>query len=100
MSVKSSDRLETFEQTARMLRCLGHPLRLRILDLLECKGELTVSEIHTALGLEQAVCSQHLSLMQDKGLLARRKDGIHVYYRIGDSRALRVLGCVRGPLGG
>lgn len=87
---------EAFETAARMLKCLGHPLRLRVLDLLERERELTVSEVQEALGLEQAVCSQHLSLMRDKGILARRKDGVHVYYRLGDPRALRVLGCVRG----
>jgi len=83
-----------------MLRCLGHPLRLAVLDLLQRKGELRVSEIHEALGLEQATCSQHLSLMRDKGILARRKEGVHVFYRIGDPRAVRVLACVGGGLAG
>ncbi|UCC26072.1 MAG: winged helix-turn-helix transcriptional regulator [Gemmatimonadales bacterium] len=87
---------EVVETTARMLKCLGHPLRLRILDLLERETELTVSEVQDALGLEQAVCSQHLNLMRDKGILARRKEGVHVYYRLGDPRSLKVLGCLRG----
>lgn len=84
------------EDTANVLRCLGHPLRLRILDLLERAGEATVTEIYEALGVEQAVASQHLTTMRDKGILARRKDGVHVYYGIGDERALKVLACVRG----
>jgi DNA-binding transcriptional ArsR family regulator len=86
---------ELVETTARMLKCLGHPLRLRILDLLEREDELTVSEVQEALQLEQAVCSQHLNLMRDKGILARRKEGVHVYYRLGDPRSLKVLGCLR-----
>ena len=49
---------EVVETTARMLKCLGHPLRLRILDLLERENELTVSEVQEALGLEQA---EHLA---------------------------------------
>lgn len=97
MSATGTDlKNEVVETTARMLKCLGHPLRLRILDLLEANDELTVSEVQEALGLEQAVCSQHLSLMRDKGILARRKEGVHVYYSLGDSRALKVLGCLRG----
>lgn len=84
------------ETTARMLRCLGHPLRLRILDFLETRDEATVTEVYEALGLEQAVCSQHLNLMRDKGILARRKDGVNVFYRLGDPRALKVLSCLRG----
>jgi DNA-binding transcriptional ArsR family regulator len=81
--------------TAHVLRCLGHPLRLRVLDVLEKKGECTVTEIYEALGVEQAVASQHLTTMWDKGILGRRKDGVHVFYRIGDDRALKVLACVR-----
>ncbi len=87
---------ELVETTARMLKCLGHPVRLRILDLLEQKGECTVTEVQEGLELEQAVCSQHLNLMRDKGILARRKEGVHVYYRLGDPRAMKVLGCLRG----
>ena len=84
------------EDTARMLRCLGHPVRLRILDLLEREGERTVTEIYEALELEQAICSQHLNLMRDKKILASRKEGVNVFYRLGDPRTLKVLGCVRG----
>jgi DNA-binding transcriptional ArsR family regulator len=87
---------ERVEETARMLRCLGHPVRLAILDLLEREAELTVTEIYETLGLEQAVCSQHLTLMRDKGILGHRREGVNVLYRIGDVRALKVLGCVRG----
>lgn len=83
------------DNTARVLKCLGHPLRLRILDLLEHAGEATVTEIHEALGIGQAVASQHLITMRDKGILDHRKDGVHVLYKIGDERALKVLSCVR-----
>jgi DNA-binding transcriptional ArsR family regulator len=73
----------------------GHPLRLHILDFLERSGEATVSEIHEALDVEQAIASQHLINMRDKGILIRRKEGVNVYYAIGDARALKVLSCVR-----
>ena len=63
--------------------------------MLEKDGEATVTEIYEALGVEQAVASQHLTTMRDKGILNRRKDGVHVYYSIGDDRALKVLACVR-----
>lgn len=86
---------EVVDSTARILRCLGHPLRLRILDLLSRRGECTVTEVQEALHLEQAICSQHLNLMRDKGILARRKEGVHVFYRTADPRALKVLACLR-----
>jgi DNA-binding transcriptional ArsR family regulator len=86
---------EAVEDTAHVLRCLGHPLRLRILDVLEKDGECTVTQIYEALAVEQAVASQHLTTMWDKGILSRRKDGVHVFYGIADDRALKVLSCVR-----
>lgn len=97
MSTQTSSILahDDVENTAHVLRCLGHPLRLRVLDLLEKRGACTVTEIYEGLGVEQAVASQHLTTMWDKGILARRKEGVNVYYRIGDERALKVLACVR-----
>ena len=86
------------QNTARMLKCLGHPIRLQILELLQREGERTVTEVYEALGLEQAVASQHLSLMWDKGVLARRREGVHVYYGIDDERATKVLECIRGSV--
>jgi DNA-binding transcriptional ArsR family regulator len=83
------------DETARILKCLGHPLRLQILDVLERDGESTVTQIYEALDVEQAVASQHLTIMRDKGILDRRRDGVHVLYGIGDARALKVLACVR-----
>ena len=97
MTTQVTELLKTdaVEDTARILRCLGHPLRLQVLDILEREGECTVTEIYETLGVEQAVASQHLTNMRDKGILSRRKDGVHVYYGIGDERALKVLACVR-----
>lgn len=83
------------EDTAHILKCLGHPTRLRILDFLDRAMEATVSEIYEALGISQPVASQHLTTMWDKGILQRRRDGINVHYRIGDPRARTVLDCVR-----
>lgn len=82
------------QQAARVLKCIGHPVRLQIIDLLEREGEQTVTQIYEALELEQAVASQHLNLMRDKGILASRREGVHVFYRIHDPRVTRVIECV------
>jgi len=67
---------------------------LRSDSLLHAQGLVDLSD--RALGFPfQAVASQHLTNMRDKGILSRRKDGVHVYYSIGDERALKVLACVR-----
>ena len=91
---KSPDQ-QVVSDTARVLKCLGHPLRLMILDRLDRYGEQTVTEIQEALEIEQATASQHLTLLRDKGVLGRRKDGVNVFYSIADDRALKVLSCIR-----
>jgi len=83
------------ETAATMLKCIGHPVRLMIIELLDRLGELNVTAIYETLGIEQAVASQHLNLMRDKGILASRRDGVNVYYRIEDPRVPRVIDCIQ-----
>ncbi len=85
---------EAVQQAAVMLRCIGHPIRLQIIELLDRDGEQNVTAIHEALGIEQAVASQHLSLMRDKGILNSRREGVNVYYSISDARVTRVIECI------
>ena len=85
--------VEAVQQAATMLKCIGHPIRLQIIELLE-EGECNVTTIHETLGIEQAVASQHLNLMRDKGVLAGRRDGVNVFYRIDDPRVTQVIECI------
>ena len=78
---------------AEVLKAVAHPLRLQIVEVLE-HGALSVGEIAEALGEKQAITSQQLTLMKDKGVLASRREGAKVYYRIENPNVVRVLGCV------
>jgi len=80
-------------QAAEVLKAVAHPLRLQIVEVLE-SGERSVGEITAALGEKQAITSQQLTLMKDKGVLASRRVGAKVYYRIENPNVVRVLGCV------
>ena len=71
------------ELIARRFRALGEPMRIRLLDHLR-NGEATVGELSEAIGASQQNVSKHLGLLTDVGVLGRRKDGTHVYYRIVD----------------
>jgi DNA-binding transcriptional ArsR family regulator len=82
------------QAAAAMLKCIGHPVRLRIIELLDRAGELNVTAIHESLGIEQAIASQHLNLMRDKGILEGRRDGVNVFYRIVDPRITHVIDCI------
>jgi arsenate reductase/ArsR family transcriptional regulator len=70
--------IDIFESVGR---AIGDRNRIRILKMLE-PGELCVCQITAILGLAPASASKHLSLLRTAGLLAHRKDGRWVYYRL------------------
>jgi ArsR family transcriptional regulator len=78
---------------AEVLKAVAHPLRLQIVEALQ-DGERSVGEIMDTLGEKQAITSQQLNLMKDKGVLASRRDGAKVFYRIQNPNVIRVLNCV------
>lgn len=71
------------ELIARRFRVLGEPMRIKLLDRLR-DGEATVNELSEALSASQQNVSKHLAVLTEVGMLGRRKDGTHVYYRIVD----------------
>lgn len=75
---------------AEFFRLLGHPARVRILELLR-DGERTVSDLQAALGLDSSGTSQHLTAMRRQGLLESRRAGTSVYYRVRDPRTFQLL---------
>jgi DNA-binding transcriptional ArsR family regulator len=86
--------VDAVRQAATMLKCIGHPIRLQIIELLDRTGEQNVTTIYETLEIEQAVASQHLNLMRDKGILASRREGVNVYYSINDPRVAQVIDCI------
>ncbi|MBN2593206.1 MAG: winged helix-turn-helix transcriptional regulator [Sedimentisphaerales bacterium] len=81
------------EHVAEVLKTLAHPARLEIIELLETK-EMCVGDIVTALGVKQAITSQQLNMMKDKGVLSCRRNGTKVYYRIENKSVIRLLHCI------
>jgi DNA-binding transcriptional ArsR family regulator len=85
------------ELIARRFRVLSEPSRIRLLDQLR-DGERSVNELAAQLDAGQQNVSKHLSVLTDAGILARRKDGNHVYYRIVDEGVLGLCQQVCGSL--
>jgi len=81
-------------EAAEMVRVLGHPVRLRIVELLEA-GEQTVTQLQESLDVRQAVVSQQLARMRAAGIVAGRRNGSNVWYTITDTRVVRMLDCLR-----
>ena len=82
--------MKAYDRQAELLKALGHPVRLQILDILR-DGEHCVCHIEAVLGLRQAYISQQLMTLRKAELVADRKDGLRVYYRITDRAVFRVL---------
>jgi ArsR family transcriptional regulator len=108
MSRSYSD--EALELIAHRFKVLAEPMRLKILNVLR-SGEKTVSELVEETGAGQANVSKHLSLLYRHRMVARRKEGLNVYYRIADPAIFQLCDLVctsleaefeakRGALGG
>ncbi len=82
------------ERAAEVLKTVAHPLRLRIVELLE-SGEKSVNELRDLLGVTQPLTSQHLLQMRMRGVLGSRREGTLVYYSIANPDVVKVIHCIR-----
>jgi ArsR family transcriptional regulator len=82
------------EMKANLFRVLGHPARVRILEILR-DGERSVGALQLALGLDSGGTSQHLAALRRIGLVQSRREGTSVFYRVDDERVFDVLGAGR-----
>ena len=73
-------------KAAHHLRAFNHRLRQQILQHIESKGELKVTELYVHLRMEQSVASQHLGILRNAGLVNTRRDGKFIYYSVNFDR--------------
>lgn len=90
---KSMNEIQIY-QASYALKALSHPLRLKILSVLDC-DEVSVQDIVDQVGTTQSNISQHLALMREKGVLRTRREANRVYYRIADKRTLAIINMIR-----
>jgi len=93
----ADDRLRQLK--ADLLKALGQPTRLKILELL-VDGERCVCEIFPAIGGEQSNVSKHLGFLRSQGIVIADRRGMRVFYRLADRRIAKLLddaeNCVKG----
>lgn len=75
---------QKLERAAYILKCVAHPVRISIIDLLEQRERLTVTELQQVLGIEQSLLSHHLTNMRDKGIVDTQREGKRMYYFLTD----------------
>lgn len=87
---------EQLLRASEILKAVGHPTRLEILELLEVHESLSVSSIQGSLRVqvEQSMLSHHLIKMKDKGVLKCEKRGLNMYYSLVDKKILRIFDCL------
>ena len=88
----SSDQIAAIK--AGFFRVLGHPARVRILEILR-DGDQTVGELQALLDLDSSNTSQHLAALKQQGIVVSAKHGTHVHYSARDPRVFQLLEIAR-----
>ena len=83
------------EMKAEMLKALGHPTRLAIVERLGRDGERCVCELVEEVGGgDRTTISKHLAVLKAAGVCSDRKDGLKVFYRLNCPCIIDFLGCI------
>jgi len=82
-----------FETRARIIKAMGHPTRLFIVDALS-DGEKCVCELKEMVGADMSTISKHLAILKSVGIVKDRKSGLQVYYTLKCPCMLRFFECV------
>jgi ArsR family transcriptional regulator, virulence genes transcriptional regulator len=93
--IDADDELYHFQ--AEFCKGLSHPKRLQIIGVLK-RGEKSVNELSVATGIQQANLSQHLTILRQLGILAKRRDGLNIYYSIADERIVQACDLVKAAI--
>jgi ArsR family transcriptional regulator len=86
--------LELQQFKADFFKALGHPLRIRILELL-VEGDKNVNELQTLIGSEGSAVSQQLAVLRNKNIVTGSKDGNKVTYSLRDPMIAELLAVAR-----
>lgn len=85
--------IERLRLKAEVFKAMGHPLRLGIIEFLQ-EGERCVCEIVEHVGTETPNVSKHLSVLTKAGVVACRRDGLKMMYRLTMPCAMDFARCV------
>jgi DNA-binding transcriptional ArsR family regulator len=96
-SSESQDMALLFEEVSHYFSLLSQPTRLKILYAV-CQGERSVNDIVAQVQSTQANVSRQLNMLYRARILARRKDGAQVYYRVEDKRTIELCQSVCGRM--
>jgi ArsR family transcriptional regulator len=87
------------DRSALVARALADPKRLCVLEFLADGGERSVGDLSRNVGCQVPNMSQHLAVLRAAGIVASRRDGSTVLYRIADDSVLDLVGALRRVAG-
>jgi ArsR family transcriptional regulator len=82
--------LQIHKKTARKLKALAHPMRLKLIEEL-MRGECCVGQVQKGLSISQPNVSQHLKTLKDAGLIECRRERNKICYRVSNDSTIRFL---------
>lgn len=85
---------KVYEQAARMLKSVAHPVRIEMINLLIKRKKLTVNVLKDRLGISQSMTSQHLAILRQAGIVGCEKQANTCQYFIRNTHVLKLLDCV------
>ncbi|MBL7013862.1 MAG: winged helix-turn-helix transcriptional regulator [Candidatus Marinimicrobia bacterium] len=91
--MKTQISIEFIQTASRVLKTLGHPDRLKIVEYLD-EGEKTVGQIQRHLDMLQPVVSQHLKKMHDRDIVIFRREGTRYFYSLANEFIFKILNCM------
>ncbi len=86
-----------FEARAKIIKAMGHPTRLFIIDELS-RGERCVCELTEMVGADVSTVSKHLTVMKNAGIVTDEKRGSQVFYSLRVACILNFFSCVETVL--
>ncbi len=81
---------DQIDAVAKILKSMSHPIRLKILCLLQ-DGEMSVGDLRNEVETTNANVSQHLNILRNQGIIDFRKDANFIYNRITDKRIMELI---------
>ncbi|WP_108003273.1 sulfite-sensing transcriptional repressor BigR [Mycoplana dimorpha] len=80
-------------EVANLLKTLSHPARLMIVCTL-VEGEHSVGELEDKVDVHQPHLSQHLTVLRGSGIVATRREGKQIFYRLTEEKAAQLVGAL------
>lgn len=83
--------IEQLEDATETLRAIAHPIRISIIDLLSREEKLSVTQIHEAMDIEQAIASHHLRILKGKKIVRVNREGKNSFYSLANEEYYAIV---------